>query len=83
LSENWYSMHNITVPSEVERLKGTVMGAIFHLKKKKITTMITAKQKLIQDEKDETNIIILMKEYLELKEVDRYISNYLGSVITK
>jgi DNA primase len=83
LSENWYLMHNITVPEETERLKGTVMGAIFHLKKKKISTMITAKQITIKEEKDEDNVMILMKEYLELKEVEKYISNYLGSVIIK
>ncbi|MEO5909483.1 MAG: DNA primase [Pelobium sp.] len=83
LSENWYNMHNITVPNESDKLKGTVMGAIFHLKKKKISTMITVKQKAIQEEKDEANVTILMKEYLDLKEVERYISNYLGSVITK
>lgn len=83
LSENWYNMHNITVPNETDRLKGTVMGAIFHLKKKKINAIINAKQKEIQEEKDEANVMILMKEYLELKEVEKYISNYLGAVITK
>lgn len=83
LSENWYNMHNITVPNETDKLKGTVMGAIFHLKKKKINTIISAKQKEIQEEKDEANVMILMKEYLELKEVEKYISNYLGAVITK
>jgi DNA primase len=83
LSENWYLMHNITVPEETERLKGTVMGAIFHLKKKKISTMITTKQKAIQAESDADNVMILMKEYLELKEVEKYISNYLGSVIIR
>jgi DNA primase len=83
LSENWYLMHNITVPDETERLKGTVMGAIFHLKKKKIASMITTKQKAIQDEADVDNVTILMKEYLQLKEVEKYISNYLGSVIIK
>ncbi len=83
LSENWYLMHNITVPEETERLKGTVMGAIFHLKKKKISTMISAKQKAIKAEIDEDNVMILMKEYLDLKQVEKYISNYLGSVIIK
>lgn len=83
LSENWYNMHNITVPNETDKLKGTVMGAIFHLKKKKINAIISAKQKEIQEEKDEANVMILMKEYLELKEVEKYISNYLGAVITK
>lgn len=83
LSENWYNMHNITVPDETEKLRGTVMGAIFHLKKKKIGSIIAAKQEAIKAEKDADNVMILMKEYLELKEVEKYISNYLGSVIIK
>lgn len=83
LSENWYNMHNITVPDETEKLRGTVMGAIFHLKKKKIGSIIAEKQEAIKTEKDADNVMILMKEYLELKEVEKYISNYLGSVIIK
>lgn len=83
LSENWYNMHNITVPDETEKLRGTIMGAIFHLKKKKIGAIIAAKQEAIKKEKDADNVTILMKEYLELKEVEKYISNYLGSVIIK
>lgn len=83
LSENWYNMHNITVPDETEKLRGTVMGAIFHLKKKKISAIIAAKQKAIQEEKDANNEMILMKEYLELKDVEKYISKYLGSVIIR
>ncbi len=83
LSENWYNMHNINVPEETERLRGTVMGAIFHLKKKKIGSIIAAKQEAIKAEKDVDNVMILMKEYLDLKEVEKYISKYLGSVIIK
>jgi DNA primase len=83
LSENWYLMHNITVPDETEKLKGTVMGAIFHLKKKKISAIIAAKQRAIKDEKDPANEMILLKEYLQLKDVEKYISLYLGSVIIK
>ena len=45
--------------------------------------MLIAKQKELQQEKNEANEMILMKEYLDLKEVEKYISNYLGSVIIK
>ncbi len=83
LSDNWYEMHNISVPDETTNLKSTVMGALFHLKKKKIATMILHKKKEIQEETDADNIAILMKQYLDLKEVEKYISNYLGSVIIK
>ncbi len=83
LSENWYNMHNIDVKGETDNLKGVVMGAIFHLKKKKVFALIAEKQRQMQVEKDENNLMILMKEYLELKAVEKYISNYLGTVITK
>lgn len=83
LSENWYNMHNIGVKEETDNLKGTVMGAIFHLKKKKVIALMAEKQRLLQEEKNEDNQIILMKEYMELKAVEKYISNYLGTVISK
>ncbi|WP_442794263.1 DNA primase [Pelobium manganitolerans] len=83
LSENWYNMHNISVPEETEKLQGTVMGAIFHLKKKKIASILANKQKEIQEEKDAEKQLTLMVQYKELKELERYISSYLGSVIIK
>lgn len=83
LSTNWYDMHHITVSDETVNLKATITGAIFHLKKKKVATMILNKQKEIKLETAEDNVMILMKEYLNLKEMEKYISNYLGSVIIK
>jgi DNA primase len=83
LSANWYDMHHINVPDEKTNLKATIMGAIFHLKKKKIATMLAAKQKELQLEITEEQEQQLMKDYLQLKEVEKYISNYLGSVIIK
>jgi DNA primase len=83
LSANWYDMHHINVPDEKTNLKATIMGAIFHLKKKKIATMLSAKQKELQLENNEDREQQLMKDYLQLKEVEKYISNYLGSVIIK
>ncbi|RRN78001.1 DNA primase [Pseudoxanthomonas sp. SGD-10] len=83
LSENWYNMHNIGVKEETDNLKATVMGAIFHLKKKKVFALIAEKQRQMQVEKDEDNLTILLKEYQELKAVEKYISTYLGTVISK
>lgn len=82
LSENWYNMHNITVKDESINLKSTVMGAIFHLKKKKVLALMAEKQKEMQHEKDEDNLMILMKDYMDLKEIEKYISNYIGTVIS-
>lgn len=83
LSANWYNMHHINVPDEKTNLKATIMGAIFHLKKKKIATMILNKQKELQSQNTDEQEHQLMKDYLQLKEVEKYISNYLGSVIIK
>lgn len=83
LSANWYNMHHINVPDEKTNLKATIMGAIFHLKKKKIATMLAVKQKELQAQNTEEHEQQLMKDYLQLKEVEKYISNYLGSVIIK
>ncbi|ADY53223.1 DNA primase [Pseudopedobacter saltans DSM 12145] len=82
LSENWYNMHNITVKNESDHLKSTVMGAIFHLKKKKVLALMAEKQREMQQEQDEANLMILVKNYMELKEVEKYISNYLGTVVS-
>ncbi|TAE36163.1 MAG: DNA primase [Sphingobacteriales bacterium] len=83
LSANWYDMHHINVPDEKVNLKATIMGAIFHLKKKKIATMLAAKQKQLQADNTSEQELQLMQQYLQLKEVEKYISNYLGSVIIK
>ncbi len=83
LSANWYNMHHINVPDEKTNLKATIMGAIFHLKKKKIAKMILTKQKELQTPNTDEQEQQLMKDYLQLKEVEKYISNYLGSVIIK
>ncbi len=83
LSENWYNMHGITVKEESDHLKSTVMGAIFHLKKKKVLALMAEKQRQMQHEKDEANLMILMKDYMDLKSVEKYISNYLGTVVSR
>lgn len=40
------------------------------------------KQREMQQEQDEANLMILVKNYMELKEVEKYISNYLGTVVS-
>lgn len=83
LSENWYNMHNITVTEESDHMRSTVMSSIFHLKKKKVVALMADKQRQMQVEKNEDNLMILMKEYLDLKGIEKYISNFLGTVISK
>ena len=46
-------------------------------------SMTAFARKEIQQETDEDNQAILMKQYMRMKETERYISNFLGSVVLK
>lgn len=83
LSENWLAKKNIYVKGEHENLRATILGGIFHLKKRKIDQILQNIREEIQNEKDADNEIILMRRYLRVKEVEKGISNFLGSVIVK
>lgn len=83
LSENWYEMHNIFVPDEQMNMRATVLGAIFHLKKQKVGKILEDLRKELQNSTNETDQEILMTRYMQLKKVEKHISDYLGSVILK
>lgn len=83
LSENWLNKHQIYVKEESMDLKSTVLGGIFHLKKRKVDRILTQLLKEIKEEKDQDNQMILMQRYGVIKGVEREISRFLGSVIVK
>ena len=83
LSENWYAKRKIYVKNESEDLKSTILGGIFHLKKRKVDRILKKIRDEIQAEDDADNQAILMKKYLQVKEVEKGISAFLGSVIVK
>ncbi|MXV14462.1 DNA primase [Hufsiella ginkgonis] len=83
LSENWYAKRKIYVRNEKENLRATILGGIFHLKKRKVDRMLNIIRAEIQQETDADNQAILMQRYLRVKEVEKGISNFLGSVIIK
>jgi DNA primase len=64
-------------------MRATILGGIFHLKKRKVDRILKNIRQEIQQENDEDNQIILMQRYLRVKEVEKGISNFLGSVILK
>ena len=64
-------------------LKATILGGIFHLKKRKVDKILSSLLKEIKDEKDNDNQMILMQRYGIIKGVEREISKFLGSVIVK
>ncbi|MEJ2882637.1 DNA primase [Pedobacter sp. GR22-6] len=83
LSENWYNKHQIYVRDETVNLKATILGGIFHLKKRKVDRMLIGILQEIKTEKDPVNQEILMQRYSFVKGVEREISKFLGSVILK
>ena len=83
LSENWYNRHQIYVRDETMNLKATVLGGIFHLKKRKVDQILLDLLQEIKEENDATNQEILMQRYAHIKNVEKEISKFLGSVILK
>ena len=83
LSENWFAKRKIYVKGEKDNLRGTILGGIFHLKKRKVDHILKSIRDEIQTETDEVNQAILMRRYLQVKEVEKGISQFLGSVIIK
>lgn len=83
LSENWFEKRKIYVRQENENLRTTILGGIFHLKKRKVDRILKNIRLEIQDENDPDNQAILMKRYMQVKEVEKGISAFLGSVIVK
>jgi DNA primase len=83
LSDNWYEMHKILVPDEQVNMKATILGAIFHLKKQKVSKILEGLRSELQKTSVEADQEILMNQYLHMKRVEKTISDYLGSVILK
>ena len=83
LSENWYAKRKIYVRNESENLRLTILGGIFHLKKRKVDRILRKIRDEIQAEHDADNQAILMRRYMQVKEVEKGISMFLGSVILK
>jgi DNA primase len=83
LSENWYNKHNIYVRDETVNLKATILGGLYHLKKRKVDRILLDLLKEIKTEQDADNQVILMQRYAFIKNVEKEISRFLGSVIVK
>ncbi|MGY4383667.1 DNA primase [Pedobacter sp. UYP24] len=83
LSENWYNKHKIYVRDETLNLKATILGGIFHLKKRKVDRILINLLHEIKVEIDPVNQEILMQRYTVIKGVEKEISKFLGSVILK
>ena len=76
-------MHRILVHDEQANMKGTILGAIFHLKKQKVGKILESLRKELQTTSGEADQEILMTQYMHMKKVEKTISDFLGSVILK
>ena len=83
LSENWAVERKIYVKREHENLRATIHGGIFHLKKHKVEQILKDLLQQLQSEKDAVKQEALQKKYIQVKEVEKGIATYLGSVIVK
>lgn len=83
LSNNWYDKRKIFVRNETENMRATILGGIFHLKKRKVDEILKNIREEILQETDENNVTILLQRYMRVKEVEKGISAFLGSVVVK
>ena len=61
----------------------TILGAIFHLKKRKVDQILEGIRRELQKTTTEADVDILLNQYQHMKKVEKYISDFLGSVILK
>ncbi|MGI4019918.1 MAG: DNA primase [Janthinobacterium lividum] len=79
----WYENLKITVKSELDNMKATILGAIFHLKKRKVDQILEGIRKELQKNPSNDDVDILLNQYQHMKKVEKNISDFLGSVILK
>lgn len=83
LSDNWLDMHKIFTPSEEDNMRGAVLGAIFHLKKQKVGKILAKLLADLQTCENATDQEILMSQYVFMKKVEKKITDFFGTVISK
>ncbi len=83
LSENWQRLARIEVVTESQKLKKSVVNSVLSFKAKMIEKLIFENQQKLKDTQDEEEIIILLNEQKELKDISRLINKELGRIVTK
>ena len=79
----WEESRKIFVKKESELVRSVVHGSIFHLKKRKIEKIKRNILAELQNEKDETNQMILQQRYNQIKEKEKGIAAFMGAVVIK
>ena len=76
-------MHKILVSDEQDNMKATILGAIFHLKKRKVDQILEGIRRELQTTTADGDTDILLNKYQHMKKVEKSISDFLGSVVLK
>ena len=83
LSENWFKMHNIPIPTEEEILENMVFNGIYHLKLRKVQGLMNSTKNEMKKNNTVEDEIILQNHYIRLKKLEIELSKLLGAVIVK
>lgn len=79
----WYENLKITVKSELDNMKATILGGIYHLKKKKIEDLLDKITLQLKTEENVDEQVNLMMKQIQVKKVHKNIADYLGTIIGK
>jgi DNA primase len=82
LSEKWEE-NKIYVEDEKNRLLESVCTALFTFKSRKLDQMIAENQRKMKECKSEEELILLMKEQINLKNISQKINMELGRIVTR
>ncbi len=84
LSPNWNDdKRKILVSSEADHLEELVYSAVYRLKKRIVENGLIKIREELQDEKDESNMMVLLSKYQQLKDAAKLIGQKLGNIIVK
>ena len=81
LSDNWFEMHEMVIPSREENFDKDIYVSIGTLQLKKIDKMIKETQSKLKTTKDDKEMMTLLKKQLSLSKHKKHINDFLGSVI--
>ena len=81
LSDNWFEMHEMVIPSREENFDKDIYVSIGTLQLKKIDKMIKETQTKLKHAKDDKEMMTLLKKQVSLSKHKKHINDFLGSVI--
>jgi DNA primase len=81
LSDNWFEMHEMVIPSREENFDKDIYVSIGTLQLKKIDKMIKETQTKLKNTKDDKEMMTLLKKQVSLSKHKKHINDFLGSVI--